>query len=298
MTRSVIARSGALLSEYCVSEPFARLMIGQRPGPGLARLAASVVFFSALVGALIALLHPSSSVNLDFFDNFLLWSLHALAAFIFTLGAEFLLLRTPWRRPYRLAVTLLLLPFFLAPVSILLDEAFDAEDIDGPMPGGRIAAYISEVLDIAPLAVPMMALALLLARLIVGRAAEVPAPVPTPAGDEPAAPPRPRLAALLDGVPAALGDDLVRLSAQDHYVEVVTTAGRHLLLARLADCVDRLGALDGVQTHRSHWVRLSHVTGLRAAGSAYECVLSNGDVVPVSRRRYSSLRHLIRARIG
>lgn len=108
----------------------------------------------------------------------------------------------------------------------------------------------------------------------------------------------PPLHQVLDGLPSALGDDLIRVSAQDHYTEVVTTEGTHLLTARFSDCIEQLDAYDGVQTHRSHWVSLKHVRDLKASGSAYECVLSNGERIPISRRRYAALKHLIRARVG
>ena len=48
--------------------------------------------------------------------------------------------------------------------------------------------------------------------------------------------------------------------------------------------------LDGLQCHRSHWVNLRHVEALARSGSAYVCTLSNGDTVPVGRRRFSELK--------
>ena len=56
---------------------------------------------------------------------------------------------------------------------------------------------------------------------------------------------------------------LIRLSAEDHYTEVVTESGRELLLIRFADALGELGEADGMQVHRSHWVAVQAVKGFR-----------------------------------
>lgn len=80
-----------------------------------------------------------------------------------------------------------------------------------------------------------------------------------------------------------LGDELVRLSMQDHYLEVVTTRGRDLILLRFSDALDELDGYDGMQVHRSHWVARSAVTEARRNGQRLLLVTSDGAEVPVSR---------------
>jgi hypothetical protein len=84
--------------------------------------------------------------------------------------------------------------------------------------------------------------------------------------------------------------ELIYLEAELHYLAVVTTSGRTLLLYSLRDAVDELGSLRGMQTHRAFWVAGRHVTGFRRVGRQAELRLSNGDAVPVSRRKLASVR--------
>jgi len=76
---------------------------------------------------------------------------------------------------------------------------------------------------------------------------------------------------------------LIRLEAQDHYLNVVTKAGSALLLMRLQDAVEALAGLQGLQVHRSHWVALSAVAAHRRDKGRDFLVLTNGDEVPISR---------------
>lgn len=87
---------------------------------------------------------------------------------------------------------------------------------------------------------------------------------------------------------------LLHLTVEDHYTVVTTTRGRQLLLLRFSDALREIGATDGVQTHRSHWVAASHVTGLERDGSRLFLRLTSGATVPVSR----SFTETVRKRFG
>jgi hypothetical protein len=94
--------------------------------------------------------------------------------------------------------------------------------------------------------------------------------------------PKPRLhrrLSELDGV------EIMRLSANDHFVEVATDRGVETLRLRLGDAIDEMDPIKGLCTHRSHWVALSAVVGVEQAGANKTFViLRNGDRVPVSRK--------------
>lgn len=101
---------------------------------------------------------------------------------------------------------------------------------------------------------------------------------------EPGAPlehPEPRL---LQRLPKSLRAPVLRLSAKDHMVEVVTQAGTAEVRLRLSDAVSEMDPVEGFMAHRSHWVAKHAVTEAqkRDAGKMY-LKLSNGDLVPVSR---------------
>ncbi|MCB1397271.1 MAG: LytTR family transcriptional regulator, partial [Rhodobacteraceae bacterium] len=73
------------------------------------------------------------------------------------------------------------------------------------------------------------------------------------------------------------------LSVQDHYVEVVTTRGRELLLMRLSDAIAETEGCAGLQVHRSHWVALDQVQAAHRDGARAVLTLSDGREIPVSR---------------
>ena len=84
-------------------------------------------------------------------------------------------------------------------------------------------------------------------------------------------------------LPKALGTDIISLQAQDHYVEVKTSAGKELVLIRLSDAIKELGDENGIQVHRSWWVMTKHVLEQKRVDNKPHLVLSDGSFVPVSR---------------
>lgn len=76
---------------------------------------------------------------------------------------------------------------------------------------------------------------------------------------------------------------IIALKAEDHYVRVYTEHSDTLVLMRFADAVARVAESDGIQVHRSYWVRNSVVKTLVRNGRRYELHLRNGQVAPVSR---------------
>ena len=87
--------------------------------------------------------------------------------------------------------------------------------------------------------------------------------------------------------PQNLGE-LLALSAERHYVHVYTAAGDELLLMRLSDAIEECRHLDGMQIHRSCWVRRDAVEQLRRTNGRLEVRLRNGISLPVSRSRQSA----------
>lgn len=96
-------------------------------------------------------------------------------------------------------------------------------------------------------------------------------------------------AALQRRLPLDLRAPLVRLEAQDHYTKVVTTKGQTLLLLRLSDAIDEVGPDLGLQVHRSHWVARDQVQKASGTRSAPLLEMSDGALVPVSRKRRSAV---------
>lgn len=98
-------------------------------------------------------------------------------------------------------------------------------------------------------------------------------------------------ARLMRRLPETARGRILRLSSRDHFVEVVTSAGRETLRLRLADAIAEAEPEAGLCTHRSHWVAIAAISGVaRGAGNKVLVVLCNGDRVPVSRRYLPDLR--------
>lgn len=91
-------------------------------------------------------------------------------------------------------------------------------------------------------------------------------------------------------IPAALGDALLCLAMEDHYVRVYTDRGDALVLLRLRDAIDELDGADGMQVHRSYWVARNAVEEVKREGRRARLLLKNGVEVPVSRTYLPALR--------
>ncbi len=131
--------------------------------------------------------------------------------------------------------------------------------------------------------------------------ADVPAEVPSapPASPTEPAPPaaqaKPAPAASAPtaanalGWPRALGDEVLHVQADLHYLQVTTALGRTMVLGSLA-AVEAHFVDQGLRVHRSHWVALRAVRGVRRKGEGWVVDLDGGSSVPVSRRRVAQVR--------
>lgn len=250
-----------------------------------------IPIFSLVGGIIIVVLEPDHSKDLAFVTAIGLWSFHLFFVLSLFVGCLSLAQQAGLREPIPIVGATLVLPWLFAPISLLLDNGFGKPDEELTSGAGLWSAYLSEVSAVAPVSIVA---ALIMAGFLYRQASVRLAPDESPENtslQEPRA-----LADLIPSLPTGLGDDIIRMHAQDHYVEVVTAAGRGMVLERFGDCVARLETLDGIQCHRSHWIRLQHVKELTRSGSAYACKLGNGDEVPVSRRRYTALKRLLESR--
>ena len=104
---------------------------------------------------------------------------------------------------------------------------------------------------------------------------------------------RPDVAAtprILTRLPGTKRGRLIRLAAQDHYVEVVTAGGRTLLPMRFRDAIAETAPETGAQVHRSHWVALHAVSGRCRLKDRNGLQLCDGSIVPMGRKFRSLAR--------
>lgn len=97
--------------------------------------------------------------------------------------------------------------------------------------------------------------------------------------------------AFADRLPAKFrAAELHAVSAEDHYLRVHTSAGETMILMRLADAIRELGALEGMQTHRSWWVARQGLADTARGDGKVTLKLKSGAEAPVSRTYLKAVR--------
>jgi hypothetical protein len=97
----------------------------------------------------------------------------------------------------------------------------------------------------------------------------------------------PRLIARL---PARLGQTLLCLQMEDHYVRAHTDRGSDLILIPLKTAISEMEPVEGMQVHRSWWVARTAFERAVWEGRNLRLRLVNGQEVPVSRSSVAPLR--------
>lgn len=73
------------------------------------------------------------------------------------------------------------------------------------------------------------------------------------------------------------------VTAEEHYIRVITDQGTDLIRYRFADALGEMATQpDGMQVHRSWWIRIDRIASYRERGKSIELTLCEGTVVPVS----------------
>jgi len=94
-------------------------------------------------------------------------------------------------------------------------------------------------------------------------------------------------------LPASVGQDIVCLMAELHYLRVVTSKGQSLVLYNLRDAIAELSPETGIQTHRSYWAAFEHVVKMVTSNGRTLLLMDDGSEVPVSRRRAPAVKKAI-----
>jgi hypothetical protein len=98
-------------------------------------------------------------------------------------------------------------------------------------------------------------------------------------------------ARLYDRLPVQTDAAILRLTVNDHYVEVFLHDGTcHRVLMRLTDAIGEMDDTPGYYTHRSHWVAAAHVKSSLREGSREFVILTDGAKVPVSKTYRENVR--------
>lgn len=258
-------------------------LLGKRP-PSLLGIIYSLIAAACAGGVLVACFDPTSTADLPFLSRILVWILHFAFGAVLLAGTTSLFVLANLRSSLALTLTVIIFPLILAPFSLYIDFHFDAAVEQSIVENGVWNSYLEETIAIAP---PSLGMAVVLA-VVIHRVAELARANRNELLDK--MKPEPEIRDFIDGIPDRLGNDIIRAEAQDHYVKFVFGNGEATLKLSFENALESLAKFRGAQCHRSHWVRFRHIAKLEPSGSAYQCQLSNGDQIPVSRRKYSTLR--------
>lgn len=240
------------------------------------------------LGLLFALIgEPLPGVSL--WQTLLLWQLQTLTPMALFVASHLLLHRWRWferLNPWlQLAGSGLLGVLLFTPFGLLLDYLLLTEESQ-PLAEGNalLPVLLEEFISIAPPAI--LTWLVINAPWVAGFRLQrpVPGPTPAPAPEQTTAEP-----AFLREASPALAGELIYLKAELHYLLVVSTEGRALLLYNLKDAIAELPATLGFQCHRSYWVNASHIDSLQRTGRQGKLRMSNGAEIPVSRSRLGQL---------
>jgi len=91
-------------------------------------------------------------------------------------------------------------------------------------------------------------------------------------------------------IPANKLGPLLSLSAQDHYVEMVTSKGVHLERITIKKAIELVPDGSGLQVHRSHWVAFNAILDLEKIGERTAVLLRNGTKLPVGKSKIQELQ--------
>ncbi|MGH7027977.1 LytTR family DNA-binding domain-containing protein [Brevundimonas sp.] len=96
--------------------------------------------------------------------------------------------------------------------------------------------------------------------------------------------------ALLSRLPSRLGQEIIALEAEDHYLRVHTTLGSDLVLMRLSDAIAAIEPDLGLQVHRSWWVAQDAICEVIRSEQRSHLKLRNGLLAPVGRTYSAAVR--------
>ncbi len=269
---------------------------------GNAPFRTTLVVVSVFLTFLFTMMEPHSSQGLSFFPRLLFWLLQVATGMVGIVVAS-LLLRRISNRDFHLIVLLGITgtvgTLLAAPAFLLIDSWFPGvvEEPDSWIDEfafqGPVQAILSEFLSVLP---PLLTswyivnLPLLLNATFVK-----PSPPDDPAPPEDAESlARNKLKEqFYSRLPTVIGNNIVSISSDLHYLNVTTTLGNSLILGSLSQVAEAFEE-EGFLVHRSHWVHKNHVVKVYIAGNEAYCIMTNDAHIPISR----SKRKLVKSYFG
>ena len=94
----------------------------------------------------------------------------------------------------------------------------------------------------------------------------------------------------INRLPKELGEELICLVMEDHYMVVSTEKGEHMLLMRMKDALIELKNYPGMQVHRSNWIAIDKVKSVKKISRKTLLTMTNGIEISVSKKYLASIK--------
>jgi len=268
---------------------------------GAASLSTTLPIVGTVLVLLFVLMKPEATSGYNVPERLLFWSAHIGLGLVSILVASKLIrpqlvrITPPW---LTILLTGLVGAAMLAPLYLLLEGLTPPRLVGEPddwldffAMQGLIQSVIAEFLEVTPVFLAAwfaVNLPLLLSRPELDDSPpDGPSGPDDARGDKPTARQSPVTqdsgGGFYSRLPRAIGCDIILISSDMHYLHVYTTLGKCMILGTIRDAAEQLGD-NGLLVHRSHWVAHKHVNRLARRGRSWECVMSNDQRIPVSRR--------------
>lgn len=214
--------------------------------------------------AVLAIVGPFNTFGMgDFWWRFLYWGSLVLTSVVLASFVQIGVIRLlPKPIVVREGVTILVFSLLFTPIVVLWTELVLFDPNDAVPSAVRMFVYI-------------LAICIGISAVRYGGPELMQAMMPE---QDPAPPPPPRL---IRRLPEGVFGEVLRLSGDGHYVNVLTTGGVFDVRIRLSDAVDEMDTVEGLWVHRSHWVVRSAISHSEKVRGRPVLVLVTGETVPV-----------------
>ena len=247
---------------------------------------------------MLTFLKPAGTDETGLVDRFLIWTLQIALLLPMLIWLHVLLQSinvfnnlNPW---LKLMLSGILGTVLFVPFGLVIDYFFNLDDWSGIANLEQAMPIVLEELGNTLLPVTLTWIAINAPRILELNFKELNSGGSTAAAPEDASAARRASDAFLALVPNEIGNDIVYLKSELHYVRVVTTVGERLILYNLKDAIaDLKPNVGGIQTHRSYWVCGHHIQSIIADRGRTFILATGSRRIPVSRRKLSDIRQYV-----
>lgn len=270
----------------------------------VAPIRVSVLIVILIVSTILALLftavRPEVSAELSLIPRFFFWLLHIASGMLGIVLASYVIrLFSDKTLPIFITIGLTGLAgaIIISPLYVLIDVIYPQGDPDDWLDHfameGWWQSLVAELVEVLPMFLMswcVLNLPLLLNKTLLNNGSPPPDDPDTPDEEEAQQLVRKQhLDQLYEGLPKAIGNSIVAISSDLHYLNVHTTLGKTLILGSLKHYVEAFGDA-GMLVHRSHWVAKEHLVKAHITGNKAYCLMSTGLKVPISRSKRKDVK--------